>query len=293
MSHKRRYWIILFLLALLSGFPQEEALARRYGKGPADANKKINPVPANEESLNKGKNIFNRECLVCHTVNKGKGDRFEGEGFESSNSKGDRELFTRIVEGLGDDMPSFKDSISEEERWHLINYIRTLAGNGGKPAAPLDINDTLKKLLPNAQEIKKEIKVLTKEQKNFVAKTSGVKLDPELDNEFIFYEGIAGGKVVGYAAEDRVRGKWGIIRYVAAFNPEGTIRDIVVLEHKEKRGKPVSEDRFLGQFKGKTTDDKIRLNRDIDGISGATVTSQAMTEGLKKMIHIFNVLYKE
>jgi hypothetical protein len=40
----------------------------------------------------------------------------------------DGELFYWVSEGLrGTAMPAFRDLLSEEERWHVINFIRTFA----------------------------------------------------------------------------------------------------------------------------------------------------------------------
>jgi mono/diheme cytochrome c family protein len=36
-------------------------------------------------------------------------------------------LFTRITQGLpGTAMPAFRDTLTDEERWHVVNYLRAL-----------------------------------------------------------------------------------------------------------------------------------------------------------------------
>ena len=42
--------------------------------------------------------------------------------------------------------------------------------------------------------------------------------------------------------------------------------------------------RFLKQFRGKSTNDPIRMNRDITVLSGATMSSRALTAGVKKAL---------
>jgi mono/diheme cytochrome c family protein len=41
----------------------------------------------------------------------------------------DAALFDRITQGLpGTAMPAFRDTLTEEERWHVVNYLRHLTG---------------------------------------------------------------------------------------------------------------------------------------------------------------------
>jgi Na+-translocating ferredoxin:NAD+ oxidoreductase RnfG subunit len=155
------------------------------------------------------------------------------------------------------------------------------------------VEEALKVILPDAQEIKEEIKVLTEEQKKAIEKEAKIKFDPELDKEFRFFIGAANGKVVGYAVEDTVKGKWGPIHYMLSLDPDGKIVDAMVLQYKEKRGRPVAKRRFLDQFVGKTINDKIALKKDIRGVSGATISSRGMTNGIRKLVYVFEELFKK
>ena len=151
--------------------------------------------------------------------------------------------------------------------------------------------NAFKLLVPEATETKTETKVLTEEQKKLIEATADVKFNSELDKEFVFYIGKNNGEIVGFAAEDRVKGKWGVIHYMIVFNTNGSIRDLVVLEYSEKRGRPVAKERFRKQFRGMTINDRIRLKKDIRGVSGATISSTGMTNGVRKMTHVFHELY--
>ena len=52
----------------------------------------------------------------------------------------------------------------------------------------------------------------------------------------------------------------------------------------------VSRRRFLNQYRGKGPDSPLRINRDILNITGATVSSRAVTLGVKKVLAAFRVL---
>jgi Na+-translocating ferredoxin:NAD+ oxidoreductase RnfG subunit len=153
------------------------------------------------------------------------------------------------------------------------------------------VEEALKTLLPEAKEIKEELKVLTEEQKKTIEEKAEIKLDPELDKEFLFFIGSTNGQIVGYAVKDTVRGKWGPISYMLSLNTKGEIIDVIVLEYKEKRGRPIAKRRFLDQFIGKTINNNFKLRREIRAVSGATISSRSMTNGIKKLVYIFNEYY--
>ena len=101
---------------------------------PARAAAKKNPVLANETSIALGKKIYERHCLSCHGLT-GRGDgpaaaHLEKRPGNLSNPRlweqSDGALFWKITEGHKP-MPTFKNLTSDEERWPVINYIRTLA----------------------------------------------------------------------------------------------------------------------------------------------------------------------
>lgn len=155
------------------------------------------------------------------------------------------------------------------------------------------VEEALKTLLPNAQETKEEVKVLTEEQKKAIGKKADIQFDLELDKEFHVFIGNTNGQIVGYAIKDTVKGKWGPIHYMLSLDTDGKIVDAMVLEYKERRGRPVAERRFLDQFVGKTIDDQIKLKRDIKAVAGATISSRGMSDGIRKLVYVFNELYKK
>ncbi len=109
---------------------------------PEDAAKLKNPVPATEASLAAAKALYLERCAQCHGE-EGKGDGPEAAmydvkpaDFTDPHMMGEMtegEIFWKISEGRRP-MPSFKKQLTEEQRWQLVNYLRTLAPN--PPAAP-------------------------------------------------------------------------------------------------------------------------------------------------------------
>lgn len=116
---------ILFLFLALNSYSQ------RSWEAPEGMDTIRNPIK--EATADAGKKLFNAQCSVCHGP-KGKGDGIAGAslkptpadlGSEEVQSQKDGVLFWKISEGRAP-MPSYRHLLSEDQRWKLVNYIRTL-----------------------------------------------------------------------------------------------------------------------------------------------------------------------
>lgn len=102
---------------------------------PESARKMKNPIRATAASIQKGKRLFAEHCAMCHGDG-GKGDGPMAEALETKPSdltdrarmasQSDGELFWKISKG-NPPMPDFEKTLSKEEIWHLVNYLRALA----------------------------------------------------------------------------------------------------------------------------------------------------------------------
>lgn len=105
-------------------------------KAPPTAVNRPNPVPSNATTLALGQKLFAANCQTCHGES-GKGDGPGGAALEKkpadlaacikANNETDGSLFWKISEGRSP-MVSWKGSLTETQRWELVNYIKTLAG---------------------------------------------------------------------------------------------------------------------------------------------------------------------
>lgn len=100
---------------------------------PPAANAKKNSVVSDGASIQAGEKLYVRECLSCHGK-KGTGDGPKAKDLtkEPGNlttadfqSQSDGSLFWKITKGKKP-MPAFGTTFSEEERWQLVNYTRSL-----------------------------------------------------------------------------------------------------------------------------------------------------------------------
>lgn len=92
-------------------------------------------------------------------------------------------------------------------------------------------------------------------------------------------------QAIGYAFVGEGAGYGGAVRVLVGVDGEsGKIIKLVVLNHAETPGlgSKIEEASFREQFAGKTLDDPIALGKDINAVSGATVSSQAVVNAVRR-----------
>lgn len=98
---------------------------------PQSAANRDNPIAATSSSLTKGKKLFLSNCAYCHGEDT-RGMTAEEAGLDTSppdlkkrlDNHTDGDFFWKIQQGRGE-MPSFQESLSEQEIWHVINFIKS------------------------------------------------------------------------------------------------------------------------------------------------------------------------
>jgi len=96
----------------------------------------------------------------------------------------------------------------------------------------------------------------------------------------------------GWFVIDEVVGKHEMITYAVALNAKGSILGIEVLEYVESYGYEVAEAQWRKQFVGKTINDPIKLNQDIQNIGGATLSCKHLTDGVKRITVLYDLTLK-
>jgi S-disulfanyl-L-cysteine oxidoreductase SoxD len=93
-----------------------------------------NPVAANAESVRKGSELYAIYCTPCHGAS-GRGDGPVSTKFVPPADLTNPELHKVRTDGYwqsylsagGAVMPSYAEALSPDERWHVVNFLRTLA----------------------------------------------------------------------------------------------------------------------------------------------------------------------
>jgi mono/diheme cytochrome c family protein len=101
---------------------------------PASEKAKKNPLPAEKKTIDQGAKVAKVNCVSCHgPMGKGNGPAAVALNPKPADwtskrvqDEPDGEIFWKITTGRGA-MPSWRH-LSENDRWALVRYIRTLAG---------------------------------------------------------------------------------------------------------------------------------------------------------------------
>jgi hypothetical protein len=96
----------------------------------------------------------------------------------------------------------------------------------------------------------------------------------------------------GYLVIDEVLGKHERIKYAVAIGSDGAVRGIEIMEYSESYGYEVRDPQWRRQFLGKTAASKLRLGADIQNISGATLSSKHLTQGVKRILVMYDLALK-
>jgi Na+-translocating ferredoxin:NAD+ oxidoreductase RnfG subunit len=97
---------------------------------------------------------------------------------------------------------------------------------------------------------------------------------------------VSGG---GWLIVDEVIGKHEYITYALGLNADGSVRGIEIMEYRESYGGEVRNAKWRAQFTGKTKAAPLELDKDIQNISGATLSSRHVTDGVRRLLAFHNV----
>lgn len=145
-----------------------------------------------------------------------------------------------------------------------------------------------KAVLPDAQEF---VQVDISEHKD------------EYSNVVEVYEGKSGDDTVGYVFRVVSKGYGGDVELFVGINAkENKIESVSIISHKETPGlgAKAAEPDFLSQYTGKSADSSLvvvrgRATQDtqVEAITGATITSKAVTEGVNAAVEFYGRVLKD
>lgn len=119
-------------------------------------------------------------------------------------------------------------------------------------------------------------------------KNKGLRLDNEQDKIFTAFN----GSKIGYAVLVHPRGYGGIMEVAVGISTDGKVKGVSIVSHLETPGLGgrVTENTFLKQFIRLTPSDPVEVRKDVDAISGATISSKALTKGVRTALDYYKKL---
>jgi len=158
------------------------------------------------------------------------------------------------------------------------------------------INDITEQPIKDAKIAKKTnaLKLVLPDFNNKIVES--VKLvNHELAKDSIeIYPGFQDEKHVGTAIiGSSEKGYSGLVKIMVGFEPNGNIKNIMVLEQKETPGlgTKMKDDKFLRQFRGKNPAEydvkPTKDGGDVDALTGATITTRAFGEATQMAYDVY------
>lgn len=123
-----------------------------------------------------------------------------------------------------------------------------------------------------------------------------------LEGDFEYFVGKnASGQTAGYVFTTEAKGYGGTIEVMVGINADSSIENVVILSHNETPGlgANVAKESFTGQFKAQTngghftvTKSAPKTEREIQAVTGATISSAAVTKAVNEAAARFNTIAK-
>ena len=155
----------------------------------------------------------------------------------------------------------------------------------------LTLDQAPKSLFPGAEIERKDVSS-THEFKEKLKARLGRVTPTVWEPSYSTFKATQDNKTVGYAVVVDEIGKVNPFTLIVAATPDFRVRDVAVMVYREPRGGEITQKRFLAQFKGKGNGDPILLDRDIVGISGATLSVIGANRAVHKALSVLELVYR-
>jgi len=143
----------------------------------------------------------------------------------------------------------------------------------------------LESAFPNAVKVERKNIFLTPDDIEHIERSSKAKVESKL---FTYYRAIDEDGVMGYAVIKSHIVRTKSVVYMAVIGADGEVDRIDILAFYEPEEYLPSK-RWLGQFLGKKLSERLWINKDIQVISGATISSYTMIREIRKALAVIEI----
>jgi len=95
------------------------------------------------------------------------------------------------------------------------------------------------------------------------------------------------GVPLGHVFLDEVIGRQSLITYAVGIDTAGSLRNLEILSYRESHGSEIRNSAWRGQFDRRDSLDQLRFRTDIKNISGATLSSEHVTQGVRWLLALW------
>ena len=172
--------------------------------------------------------------------------------------------------------------MSLDIRWFAVAAIYAVAPQC-IAAKYMSVDQARALIFPFADEYVAKAVQLTPEQKLEIDKLSGVAGRSAQQQ---VWQAMSKGRMIGWFFVDQVIGKHELITYALGINADGSVRQVQVIEYLEVYGSQVRYLQWRDQFVGKTVNSPLRIDSDIENITGATLSARHLTDGIRRLLFL-------
>jgi Na+-translocating ferredoxin:NAD+ oxidoreductase RnfG subunit len=153
----------------------------------------------------------------------------------------------------------------------------------------LTVEQAQKLCFTNATQFVAADVTLTRAQMKAIENDSGVRV--RLSKQKV-WRAVRQDQFLGWFIQDEVLGKHEYIQWGLALNRDGSVRQIEILDYRETYGYQIRDAKWRAQFYGKSHGARLKLDDDIKNISGATLSSRHITDGVKRLLSFYELVLK-
>lgn len=161
----------------------------------------------------------------------------------------------------------------------------------GQEGVFLKEEEAPKAVFPEATSFERKVIRSTEELKEKIRQRMGKTKTSLWEDSYLTFVAKKGETILGYAAIVEEIGKHRPITFVVGVGTDHKIKDAALMVYREAYGGEVRDRRFLQQYKGKELKDPLLPYRDIQNISGATLSVEAIGRGSKKALALIDIVY--
>ena len=148
----------------------------------------------------------------------------------------------------------------------------------------LAVDAAQKAVFPDADAFQEIVMSLTPAQQQAAQMAAG----PQPPHGMIrLWRATRDGNVLGYVFVDEVIGRQNLITYAIGVDNAGALRNLEIMAYRESHGGEVRNPAWRAQFNHRSSLDGLRFPTDIKNISGSTLSSEHITQGVRWLLAVW------
>ena len=173
----------------------------------------------------------------------------------------------------------FNNILGSRQAFVALVFASWLCGNVVQGQVYFTVQQLLSEQFQQSEQVSYRRVNVSSHLHDRLAHELGVKLPK---TQYTVYVATSHGKVDGYALFDEERGQHEMIGFATFFDAKGVVTRVEITAFREPHGDGVRADQFRQQFVGRTAHSGFSPDKDIDAISGATISSRSLCKGVRR-----------